>query len=60
VQIHKDGDHVVVFSRRLENVTASMPEIVLAARQITAKSAILDGEAVAIGKDGRPMAFQEF
>ena len=59
VQIHKDGDHVAVFSRRLENVTASLPEIVSAARQITAKSAILDGEAVAIGKDGRPMAFQD-
>jgi DNA ligase-1 len=59
VQIHKDGDHVVVFSRRLENVTASLPEIVSAARQIAAKSAILDGEAVAIGKDGRPMAFQD-
>ncbi|MHB8120079.1 MAG: ATP-dependent DNA ligase [Methanothrix sp.] len=59
VQIHKEGDSVAVFSRRMENVTASLPEIVLAARQITAKSAILDGEAVAIGKDGRPMAFQE-
>jgi DNA ligase-1 len=59
VQIHKDGDHVVVFSRRLENVTASLPEIVSAAKQIAAKSAILDGEAVAIGKDGRPMAFQD-
>ncbi len=59
VQIHKEGDSVAVFSRRMENVTASMPEIVGAARQITAKSAILDGEAVAIGKDGRPMAFQE-
>ena len=59
VQIHKEGENVAVFSRRMENVTASMPEIVLAARQITAKSAILDGEAVAIGKDGRPKAFQE-
>ena len=59
VQIHKEGDSVAIFSRRMENVTASLPEIVLAARQITAKSAILDGEAVAIGKDGRPMAFQE-
>ena len=59
VQIHKDGDSVRIFSRRLENVTASLPEIVKAARQISAKSAILDGEAVAIGKDGRPMAFQE-
>ncbi len=59
VQIHKEGDSIAIFSRRMENVTISMPEIVLAARQITAKSAILDGEAVAIGKDGRPMAFQE-
>ncbi|MDD1755167.1 MAG: ATP-dependent DNA ligase, partial [Methanothrix sp.] len=43
-----------------ENVTASLPEIVSAARtQIRAKNAILDGEAVAIGKDGRPVAFQQ-
>ena len=59
VQIHKEGERVRIFSRRLENVTASLPEIVMAAKQIKAKSAILDGEAVAIGKDGRPMAFQE-
>ena len=59
VQIHKEGDNIAIFSRRMENVTASLPEIVLAARQINAKSAILDGEAVAIGKDGRPKAFQE-
>ncbi|MHC1688393.1 MAG: ATP-dependent DNA ligase [Methanothrix sp.] len=60
VQIHKDGQKVRIFTRRLENVTASLPEIVSAARtQIRAKNAILDGEAVAIGKDGRPVAFQQ-
>lgn len=59
VQIHKDGSNVRVFSRRLENVTSSLPEMVQAARKIKAKSAILDGEAVAVGADGRPMAFQE-
>ncbi len=59
VQIHKDGDRVRVFSRRLENVTASLPEIVEAARQVKARSTILDGEAVAMGGDGRPRAFQE-
>jgi len=59
VQIHKDGERVRVFSRRLENVTASLPEIVEAARRVKAKSAILDGEAVAMGGDGRPRAFQE-
>ena len=59
VQIHKDGERVRVFSRRLENVTASLPEMVEAARRIKAERAILDGEAVAVGLDGRPMAFQE-
>lgn len=60
VQIHKDGERVRLFSRRLENVTDSLPEIVRAAAQkVYAKKAILDGEAVAIGRDGRPMAFQE-
>lgn len=59
VQIHKDGERIRVFSRRLENVTASLPEIVQAARSIRAESAILDGEAVAVGSDGRPQAFQQ-
>lgn len=60
VQIHKDGQKVRIFSRRLENVTASLPEIVSAVKaNIRANSAILDGEAVAIGQDERPMAFQE-
>jgi DNA ligase-1 len=59
VQIHKDGEKVRIFSRRLEDVTASLPEIVQTAKRIRADSAILDGEAVAIGKDGRPMAFQK-
>ena len=59
VQIHKEGARVKVFSRRLENVTASLPEMIEAARRINADSAILDGEAVAVGGDGRPMAFQE-
>jgi DNA ligase-1 len=59
VQIHKDDDNVQIFSRRLENVTTSLPEIVRMALLIQAKHAILDGEAVAIGKDGRPMPFQD-
>ena len=59
VQIHKDKEKVRIFSRRLEDVTDSLPEIVQTAKRIRADSAILDGEVVAIGKDGRPMAFQE-
>jgi len=60
VQIHKDGDKVRIYSRRLENVTGSLPEIVSAVtKEISAPSAILDGEAVALGPDGRPRPFQE-
>lgn len=60
VQIHKDGEKVRIFSRRLENVTLSLPEITKAALlNVHAKSAILDGEAVAIGENGRPRAFQD-
>ncbi len=59
VQIHKDGKRVRIFSRRLEDVTRSLPEIVRLAQEVRADKVILDGEVVAIGKDSRPLAFQE-
>ncbi|MDO9516924.1 MAG: ATP-dependent DNA ligase [Methanosarcinaceae archaeon] len=60
VQIHKDGDNITLFSRRLEDVTHSLPDIVSAVREhVTADSAILDGEAFAVDEAGRPRAFQE-
>ncbi len=60
IQIHKDGDQVRIWSRRLTEVTASLPEVVdLAARDIRAGSVILDGELVAAGPDGRPLPFQD-
>ncbi len=60
VQIHKEGDNVTLFSRRLENITDSLPDIVEAVKEnVKADSAILDGEAVAIDENGRPRAFQD-
>lgn len=60
VQIHKDGTKITIYSRRLENVTSSLPDIVKSVRAyVKADTAILDGESVALGKDNRPMAFQE-
>lgn len=60
VQIHKEGDNITLFSRRLENITDSLPDIVEAVKDnVSAESAILDGEAVAIDKNGRPRAFQD-
>jgi DNA ligase-1 len=60
VQIHKAGEQVRIWSRRLTEVTESLPEIVAIARQqIRGDSFIVDGEVVAVGKEGRPYAFQE-
>jgi len=60
VQIHKDGDDVRIFSRRLEDVTKSLPDVVnMIKSQVTANQVILDGEVVATGPAGKPLAFQE-
>lgn len=60
IQLHKLGDHVRVWSRRLTEVTPSLPEVVeIARRQLHADSLIVDGEVVAVGRDGRPLPFQE-
>jgi DNA ligase-1 len=60
VQIHKEGELVRIWSRRLSEVTSSLPEIVeIARKDLQGDSFILDAEVVAVGKDGRPFPFQE-
>src|SRR5689334_4545534 len=59
VQIHKDGDLVRVYSRSLNDVTAQVPAIVAAAAALPAGRLILDGEAIALGPNGRPLPFQD-
>lgn len=56
-QFHKVGDVCRIYSRRLEDVTESLPDIVTLLREATDHDVILDGEAVAV-RDGRPMPFQ--
>jgi DNA ligase-1 len=58
VQVHKSGDEVVAFSRRLNDVTAAVPEVVEAVRALPAKDLILDGEVLSLNPDGRPQPFQ--
>ncbi len=59
-QIHKDGDVINIFSRRLENITHMYPDVVkLALEQINVDHAIIEGEAVAYNPDtGEDMPFQ--
>jgi DNA ligase 1 len=60
IQLHREGERVAIWSRRLSDVTASLPDVVaLARRDLVADRLILDGEVVAIGPAGRPLPFQE-
>jgi DNA ligase-1 len=58
IQVHKSQDEVRVFSRRLNDVTVAVPEIVETVRRLPLQEAILDGEAIALRANGRPQPFQ--
>jgi DNA ligase-1 len=57
IQVHKAGGEVRVFTRNLNDVTARVPEVAASLKGI-ASSLILDGEAIALRRDGRPHPFQ--
>ena len=61
VQAHKKGDKVVLFSRRLENISDQYPDAVdLIRTQVVAKEAILEAECVAMDLEtGDMRPFQE-
>jgi DNA ligase-1 len=60
VQIHSDGARVAIWTRRLSDVTRSLPEVVAIARDdLGGAPSILDGEVVALDTAGRPLPFQE-
>lgn len=58
VQAHKAGEEVRIYSRRLNDVTAAIPEIEEAVRSLPAKELILDGEVLSLDASGRPRPFQ--
>jgi DNA ligase 1 len=58
IQIHKSGDQVAVYSRRLNDVTAAVPEVVELVRALPARELILDGEVIALRGNGTPQPFQ--
>jgi DNA ligase-1 len=59
VQIHKRNGEIRVFSRSLFDVTTSLPDIVaLIEEKLTVKEIVVEGVAVAMGRKGKPMPFQ--
>ena len=63
IQAHKstgvDGVLVRLFTRSLDDATARLPEVVEQVRLLPVRTAILDGEVLAVDDTGRPRPFQE-
>ena len=59
VQVHRQGSHVAVYTRNLNDVTGAVPEVVAAVSGLPAERVILDGEVIVLGSEGRPLPFQD-
>ncbi|MGZ7109251.1 MAG: ATP-dependent DNA ligase, partial [Methanobacterium sp.] len=58
VQIHRNGDDIKIFTRRLDNIKDAVPEIVEYIEKCLPKeNFIVEGEIIAT-KDGAPISFQ--
>lgn len=58
IQIHRRGDDVRIYTRNLNELTATLPGIVAAARGLPVQEAVLDGEALWMTVVG-PASFQD-
>ena len=56
-QFHRKGNEARLYSRRLEDMTSALPDVIDYLMAATGRDVILDGEVIAI-QDGRPMPFQ--
>jgi DNA ligase-1 len=59
IQVHRDGDEVVVATRSLDDITDRLADVVAVARSLPVSRVVLDGEAMTLADDGRPRPFQE-
>jgi ATP-dependent DNA ligase I len=58
IQVHRSGGEVRAFTRNLADITDRVPEIVEAVSGLELESVVLDGEAIALGPEDRPLPFQ--
>lgn len=58
IQVHRQGARVRVYSRNLREVTYAVPEVVEVALKLPGDAFVLEGEVIALGRDGRPLPFQ--
>ncbi len=61
IQLHRDGERVSIWTRRLSDVTRSLPDVVETARhELVGAPFILDGEVLALDPAGRPLPFHSW
>jgi ATP-dependent DNA ligase I len=58
IQAHRADDEVRIFTRTLDDITSRLPEVAEAVRALPVRSAVLDGEVIALRADGAPQPFQ--
>src|ERR671914_510965 len=58
IQVHRRGDEVRIYTRNLNDTTATLPGIVEAVRRLPLTQAVFDGEALWMLEEG-PAAFQD-
>jgi DNA ligase-1 len=59
IQVHRQADDVLVVTRSLDDITDRLPEVVDQVRALPSTTLVLDGEAVALTMQGRPLPFQQ-
>ena len=61
IQVHAGDGRVAVYTRNLNDVTDRVPEVIEAmhALGLVERGVILDGEVIALSKEGRPLEFQD-
>ena len=58
LQVHRNKDEIKIFTRRLENITHALPEVVdLFDEHMPHEDYIVEGEVIAT-RDGKPLPFQ--
>lgn len=60
IQIHRKSGKIRIFSRRLTDVTSSIPDVIqIIKERVSASEFLIEGEVVAVDRERRPVPFQD-
>jgi len=59
IQAHLTNGQVRLYTRTLDDTTARLPEVVAMLGKLPVRTAVFDGELIALRPDGRPLPFQD-